>query len=1137
MTDIFVGSVAVGVVPDARGWEDKLRQQIVPDSQKVGDEAGNAIGQGIKDKMRPAADESADEFSKEFKIRLKAALDKLPKAQLEVDTTGMDAKLEEVRLQIKAMSEQKLIDTSKATRDLDKVALEIAALRAEAGKGISLEVDTKSKQTLDVLAGLKDVTKGVGGAATGGPLATLSKDITGLESAVSTAAGAISAGTGIVGKLISIMGFGSVAGAERARAGGGGFGGIGGIASGIIGGGFGSFIPGIMRMLGGGGGQRAITAGGAAEAVLSGTVMRAIESEGMRAITSGVRQDIPWNLLTLGSAARGGRRGLFSGLLGMLSGRGGAIAQALGGFHSNLFATGGGGGLVGRGITGGIGNILGAFGWGGYGGGGGGIFSRLLGAAGGGGGGGGISTLASTAGADLKSLAAPGIMPYLLGAGAAASPFIGQILGSMLIGALGTGLTGVGLTGAFMTGRLAKPMAGLGKQATSSLKDIGTPFVNPLKDIIKDAEHLMKIMQPWFKMASKAIAPGFETFIGALLKAFGTPAVQKSIEAVANAFDLLLVAMAKGVGPGVTSIANAITQLANAVAQNPKAFADFIGFLVDIGVWVIKALAYLTLAAAWMETHWSQIWKYGGFVFNGFATAVKVGITMITTMVKVFADLLQGHFNKAWHDLLSGAKKIWGLMEKEFTMFWHSLLAIAGHFLDGLRHNIAHTFDDIRSDIASWFDSAIGWITTQGSNLIDGLWHGIYSTWDNDIVPFFTKTIPQNFTNWFMDAVHWLVNAGNNVLMGLWHGIYNTWTNDIVPFFTRTIPQNFSNWFSNAIHWLEHAGGDIISGMLNGIDSAMANIGSWIDSHVVVPLENAVKNFFGIKSPATRMRPIGANLITGIIHGMIGEGKHLGKFVADIFGSWPHAILSYVSKGLLSIKGLPKAAMNAIGSALGWGSSTLKRGLGSAANILGGLWNFITGRAAGKPGAGVHQWLGTVLRALGMLHLPASLANQVLYQMTTESGGNPNAINLTDINARMGDPSRGLLQVIGTTFGAYHVPGTSYDIYDPLANVAAAINYAYHRYGPGLMRGGQGMGSGHGYDTGGWLPPGVTMAVNRTGRPEAIFTQEQLEQMGGTQYHAHFDGLTGAAIEQHVVVAFNLMTMKQGAMQRQGRRS
>ncbi|MER7718450.1 transglycosylase SLT domain-containing protein [Streptomyces flaveolus] len=64
-----------------------------------------------------------------------------------------------------------------------------------------------------------------------------------------------------------------------------------------------------------------------------------------------------------------------------------------------------------------------------------------------------------------------------------------------------------------------------------------------------------------------------------------------------------------------------------------------------------------------------------------------------------------------------------------------------------------------------------------------------------------------------------------------------------------------------------------------------------------------------------------------------------------------------------------------------------------------------------------------------------------------ESSGNPKAINNWDINAINGIPSKGLLQVIPPTFKAYHVPGTSWDIYDPVANIAAACNYAADKYG------------------------------------------------------------------------------------------
>ena len=64
-----------------------------------------------------------------------------------------------------------------------------------------------------------------------------------------------------------------------------------------------------------------------------------------------------------------------------------------------------------------------------------------------------------------------------------------------------------------------------------------------------------------------------------------------------------------------------------------------------------------------------------------------------------------------------------------------------------------------------------------------------------------------------------------------------------------------------------------------------------------------------------------------------------------------------------------------------------------------------------------------------------------------ESSGNPLATNNWDSNAAAGTPSKGLLQVIDPTFSAYHVPGTSMDPYDPVANITAACNYAAAMYG------------------------------------------------------------------------------------------
>ncbi|MDV5142967.1 transglycosylase SLT domain-containing protein [Streptomyces sp. SBC-4] len=91
-------------------------------------------------------------------------------------------------------------------------------------------------------------------------------------------------------------------------------------------------------------------------------------------------------------------------------------------------------------------------------------------------------------------------------------------------------------------------------------------------------------------------------------------------------------------------------------------------------------------------------------------------------------------------------------------------------------------------------------------------------------------------------------------------------------------------------------------------------------------------------------------------------------------------------------------------------------------------------------------WIRQSLDIMAQRGIPGSY-DGILRNVMRESSGNPRAINLWDSNAVAGTPSKGLLQVIQPTFDAYHVPGTSTDLFDPVANITAACNYAADRYG------------------------------------------------------------------------------------------
>ncbi|MEU7281044.1 LysM peptidoglycan-binding domain-containing protein [Streptomyces sp. NPDC045431] len=91
-------------------------------------------------------------------------------------------------------------------------------------------------------------------------------------------------------------------------------------------------------------------------------------------------------------------------------------------------------------------------------------------------------------------------------------------------------------------------------------------------------------------------------------------------------------------------------------------------------------------------------------------------------------------------------------------------------------------------------------------------------------------------------------------------------------------------------------------------------------------------------------------------------------------------------------------------------------------------------------------WIKEALAIMAERGIPGSY-DGIHRNIMRESSGNPLAINNWDSNAAAGTPSKGLLQVIDPTFRAYHVPGTSTDPYDPVANITAACNYAADRYG------------------------------------------------------------------------------------------
>jgi WXG100 family type VII secretion target len=113
------------------------------------------------------------------------------------------------------------------------------------------------------------------------------------------------------------------------------------------------------------------------------------------------------------------------------------------------------------------------------------------------------------------------------------------------------------------------------------------------------------------------------------------------------------------------------------------------------------------------------------------------------------------------------------------------------------------------------------------------------------------------------------------------------------------------------------------------------------------------------------------------------------------------------------------------------------------------------GPSGGQPSGGgpapqgqVKEWIDEaiqILRANGVDTSKLS-ENDIWAIIQHESGGNPNAINLWDSNAKAGHPSKGLMQCIDSTFNSYTLPGHD-NIYNPVDNIIAGVRYSIARYG------------------------------------------------------------------------------------------
>lgn len=153
---------------------------------------------------------------------------------------------------------------------------------------------------------------------------------------------------------------------------------------------------------------------------------------------------------------------------------------------------------------------------------------------------------------------------------------------------------------------------------------------------------------------------------------------------------------------------------------------------------------------------------------------------------------------------------------------------------------------------------------------------------------------------------------------------------------------------------------------------------------------------------------------------------------------------------------------------------------------------------------GAEGWRPTVRSVIAMYGPQLGITNSkawedaLIRQIQTESGGNPKADNPTDGNGRGGQQHvSGLLQFLPSTFNAHNISGGAY--LDPIAQIAAALDYVNSRYGVDGSGAPLHIGRGVGYATGGGVPGvgrgDIVPAMLEPG--EHVFDRGDVAAMGG----------------------------------------
>jgi len=550
-------------------------------------------------------------------------------------------------------------------------------------------------------------------------------------------------------------------------------------------------------------------------------------------------------------------------------------------------------------------------------------------------------------------------------------------------------------------------------------------------------------------------------------------------------------------------IGNAVTTAATTLAT----------WFSHIGTWIwdkVKSLAV-------------TIGNIGTSIWNWIGNAVTTAAVKLATWFSHIGSWIWSKVKNVARFVANIGTNLWNWLGNAVTTAANKLgtwFASIGSWIWSKVKNLSRTIANIGTSIWNWLGNAV---TTAASKL--GSWFSSIGSWIWDKVKNLSRTIGNigvNIWNWIGNAVKntavnlwtwfsnigtWIWNAIKNLAAvvgnsgkNIWGWFANAITNAATTLWTwfgnmgKTIWSHISSWIGDAVTW----GENIIKGIIEGM------------GHLAKAVWDAITDLFtGKKGGSSGLGsivpfPIPGQAEGGRVRGpggprddkvlrRLSDGEYVVRASSVNIGK-NERILNQMNYGGLDVAKLlpgyaaggkisshtkygtpiyamppsmfafdPNKAYKAMGVDIGMGYDNAAKRDDNVLRAGNALNNKLNPQLNVPPGTGVQRWSPLFWTALTMI-AQATQPNLAagLHQMQTESGGNPRAINLTDVNAINGVPSKGLMQVIDPTFKRYALPGYDKDIWDPLSNILASARYTIAAYGS-LLNGWQ----GHAYRNGG----------------------------------------------------------------------